>query len=90
MDSHQVNFRGYLHGEVENAEKLYSQARDQFFGLTSGPQVEPSPHLLAATEVLFETTKVYICALRRLAHYSAHNSARNSSAEGTRQMAGGA
>ncbi|HEY3835272.1 MAG TPA: hypothetical protein VGL72_01815 [Bryobacteraceae bacterium] len=74
MNSHQLSFNVYLRGEVDNAEKVFQQAKDRVFSMTSGPEIEVSPKLLAAVEILSESMKLYMNALRRMAHYSAHHS----------------
>ena len=72
MNSHQLSFHVYLRGEVDNAEKVFQQARDRVLVLINGPEIEVGPKLSAAVEILSEALKLYINALRRLAHYSAH------------------
>jgi hypothetical protein len=72
MNSHQMNFSVYLRGEVDNAQRVFEQARDRVLALTGGPEIEVGPGLMAAIEILSETTRLYISALRRLAHYSAN------------------
>jgi hypothetical protein len=72
----QESFQGYLRLEVVNAEKQFEQAKEKVFALTGGPKVEPDPALLEATQYFSQNMQTYINALRRLAHFSAHQSRR--------------
>jgi hypothetical protein len=68
----QQSFQGYLRLEVANAEKQFEQAKAKVFALIGGPEEAPDPALLEATEFFSQNMQAYINALRRLAHYSAH------------------
>ena len=72
----QQSFQGYLRLEVANAEKQFEQAKEKVFALTGGPVVAPDPALLEAAQSFSQDMKAYINALRRLAHFSAHQSER--------------
>jgi hypothetical protein len=72
MHSSVDDFHSYLHHEVVAAGRRYERATEQVFAMTNGPVVEPSPRLLKATQDLGETTRLYVGALRRLAHFTAH------------------
>ena len=66
------SFHGYLRLEVDNAEKNYELAKERVFRLTGGPEITDGPALLKATEELAEAMRIYISALRRLAHFASH------------------
>jgi hypothetical protein len=66
------SFDGFLRQEVETAGKCYERAKREVFAMTGSEEIRPDPALLQSIEVLSEAMKVYINALRRLAHYSAH------------------
>lgn len=66
------DFHSYLRHEVAAAGERYERATEQVFSITAGTVVKPGPRLLKATEDLGETTRLYLGALRRLAHFSAH------------------
>lgn len=78
MPDRDANFRGYLRQEVDDAGQHYEQARVRFFALMGEPQFQPGPAVLEATEAFSEALRMYVGALRRLAHYSAHQGRRGS------------
>ena len=67
-----VRFQTHLRREVDTAGKHFEKARDQVAALIPGPDIEPGPKLLEATQLLAASLHVYICALRRLASHAAH------------------
>jgi len=72
VESSQTKFHGYLRREVRSAAKSFEQARTRVLAMTAVPEPQISPALTEATEFLAEALRLYIGALRRLAHYSAH------------------
>jgi len=74
VKSSDTKFHGYLRREVRSAAKNFEQARTRLLALTAVPEPEISPALTEATEFLSEALRLYTGALRRLVHYSAHQS----------------
>lgn len=72
MKSKVDSFHDYLRGEMENAGKGFETARERLFALMNDEDPGAAQALPAATEELAEAMKMYIGALRRIAHYSAH------------------
>ena len=76
MSSSEESFHAYLRDEVAAAGRRYERATEQIFAMTAGPTVKHAAGLSKAAEDLNETTRLYLGALRRLAHFSAHRAAR--------------
>jgi hypothetical protein len=72
MKAAEVSFQTHLRREVDQTAKRFERAREKVFALTGGEEIEAGPALLEATEALSEEMHSYINALRRLAHYAAH------------------
>ena len=72
MQTHQESFVTYLRSEVDAASDSYEQARHRVLELVNAPPNEAGPALLGATELLSKEMLTYTAALRRLAHYAAH------------------
>jgi hypothetical protein len=77
MKSTVSSFHNYLRREVDTAGRRYERATEQIFALTEKSTVEADPKLLKATQALDESTRLYLGALRRLAHFSAHQARRH-------------
>jgi hypothetical protein len=72
MESSLASFESYLRTEVDTAGDHFESARERVFALTIGSGITSGPTLLEATEVLSQAVTGYIHALRRLAHFAAH------------------
>ena len=72
MQAQDAIFQSYLRGEVDIAGKRYEQSIEKMFALTGGPNIQPGPDLLDATEVLSENLRLYAGALRRMANFAVY------------------
>lgn len=71
MSGHEGNFRCYLRQEVINTGNSFEEAKERFFVLTGRPEIPPGTELSDAAREFSESLRLYVGALRRLAHYSA-------------------
>jgi hypothetical protein len=72
MTSPAASFYEYLLHEVNNAGENFERAKEKVMEQTAGPDFQPGPGLLEATEAFADAMQLYVNALRRLAHFAAH------------------
>jgi hypothetical protein len=87
MQSHDASFHSHLRREVGDAGKRYEMARQKVFVLIGE---RPGPRLAEATAGLSAALKAYVSALRRLAHYAAHQAETRDHKPVERSLAGAA
>jgi hypothetical protein len=71
------SFQEHLRAEVMLAEKRFETIRRSVFSLLDARGAVAGPELLAAADDLAEATRLYIGALRRFAHFTAHEAAKS-------------
>jgi hypothetical protein len=72
MSSAEVKFHGHLRRDVDNAGKRFERATKKVLAMTTAPEPGSKPDLADAAEMLSSSMHTYVRALRRLAHYAAH------------------
>jgi hypothetical protein len=74
MIAEEKNYQSYLLDEVELAGERYDHTVEKVFALLGGPNVQPGPDLVHATQALREDLRLYAGAIRRMATIVCHPS----------------
>jgi hypothetical protein len=75
MESHD-DFQDFLRKEVITTGQMYDRAYESVRGLLNRRDVVNAREIADAAEELLKSGRVYIGALRRLAHFAAHEEQR--------------
>jgi hypothetical protein len=78
MQSPLEDFRLYLRREVASAQTEYDTARIRVLAFTEDRDLTPGPAFDHALADLLEATRIYVGAIRRLAHFAANDKAKSS------------